>query len=169
MSIWVVLCLASKYSSGLSVGCVLIVDLAVIIAKTLPKHHSSRLPPDSYTVALHKSLMLFNERKSGHLKNNVLWRGDSGMQDGLSDSSTPHVNLVGGYHDAGDQIKFSFPEAFSMTMLSWSVIEYSPKYEAVGELNHVKELIRWGTDYILTTSNSSATSINFIYCQVGTT
>jgi hypothetical protein len=55
MSIWVVLCLASKYSSGLSVGCALIVDLAVIIAKTLPKHHSSRLPPDSYTIGTFKS------------------------------------------------------------------------------------------------------------------
>jgi mlo protein len=159
-----------KWIVSIAVGCALIVGLAVIIAKALPKHHSSRLPPDSYTVALHKALMFFNEQKSGHLtkENNVSWRGDSGMQDGLSDSSTPHGNLVGGYYDAGDQIKFSFPGAFSMTMLSWSVIEYSPKYEAVGELNHVKELIRWGTDYILKTFNSSATSINFIDCQVGT-
>jgi len=63
---------------------------------------------------------------AGHLtkENNVSWRGDSGMQDDLSDSSTPHVNLVGGYYDAGDHIKFSFPEAFSMTMLSWSVIDF---------------------------------------------
>lgn len=45
--------------------------------------------------------------RAGHLskENNVSWRGDSGMQDG-SNSSTPPVNLVGGYYDAGDHIKF---------------------------------------------------------------
>ena len=30
--------------------------------------------------------------------------------------------------------------SFTMTMLSWSVIKYSAKYEVVGELNHVKEV-----------------------------
>lgn len=154
-----------KWIVGLFLSCALLAGLIVLIAKLLPKHHPVRLPPDNYTVALHKALMFFNEQKSGHLTkaNNVSWRGDSGMQDGLSDN----VNLVGGYYDGGDQIKFAFPEAFAMTMLSWSVIEYSRKYEAIGELNHVKEIIRWGTDYILKTFNSSATSINVIYCQVG--
>nr|GMD42357.1 endoglucanase 25-like [Ipomoea batatas] len=69
-------------------------------------------------------------------------------------------DLVGGYYDAGDAIKFSFPQAFSLTMLSWSVIEYSSKYEAAGELNHVKDIIQWGTDYLLKTFNSSADTID---------
>lgn len=160
---------AFKWIVGICIGCVLFVGLAVLIAKLVPKHHPARLPPDNFTVALHKALMFFNEQKSGHLtkENNVPWRGDSGMQDILN-SSTPPVNLVGGYYDAGDHIKFSFPGAFTMTMLSWSVIEYSQKYEAIGELNHVKEIIRWGTDYILKTFNSSATKIDVIRCQVGT-
>ena len=56
--------------------------------------------------------------------------------------------------------------AFSMTMLSWSVIEYSAKYKAVGEYDHVRELIKWGTDYLLLTFNSSASTIDKIYAQV---
>ena len=35
-----------------------------------------------------------------------------------------HVDLVGGYYDAGDNVKFGFPMAFTTTMLSWSVIEF---------------------------------------------
>ena len=37
-----------------------------------------------------------------------------------------HFNkdLVGGYYDARDAIKFNFPQSFAITMLSWSVIEY---------------------------------------------
>jgi endoglucanase len=57
--------------------------------------------------------------------------------------------------------------AWSMTMLSWSVIEYRAKYEAIGELDHIKELIKWGTDYILKTFNSSADTIDRIVAQVG--
>ena len=71
------------------------------------------------------------------------WRGDSCLNDGkFPGSSYPH--LAGGYYDAGGSIKSNFPMSFSMTMLSWSVIEYSTKYQVAGELNHVKGLIKWG-------------------------
>ena len=53
-----------------------------------------------------------------------------------------------------------------MTMLSWSVIEYSAKYEAAGELNHVKEIIKWGSDYFLKTFNHTADTIDRIVAQV---
>lgn len=88
------------------------------------------------------------------------------MDDGKSDSGSVYKDLVGGYYDAGDAIKFNFPASFAMTMLSWSVIEYSAKYEASGELNHVKEIIKWGTDYLLKTFNSSADTIDRIAAQV---
>ncbi|KAJ1427091.1 Six-hairpin glycosidase superfamily [Sesbania bispinosa] len=89
--------------------------------------------------------------------NNVPWRGNSCLQDGV----------VGGYYDAGDAIKFNFPASFAMTMLSWSVIEYRAKYEVAGELSHVKDIIKWGTDYLLNTFNNSADRIEFIVAQVG--
>ncbi|RWW12547.1 hypothetical protein BHE74_00023847 [Ensete ventricosum] len=98
--------------------------------------------------------------------NNVSWRGNSGMKDGFSDPSYGR-SLVGGFYDAGDAIKFNFPASFAMTMLSWSVIEYSAKYEAAGELVHVKEIIKWGVDYLLKTFNSSADTIDRVAAQVG--
>ncbi|XP_042494837.1 endoglucanase 25-like [Macadamia integrifolia] len=139
-----------------------------LIVKTVPHHHKAHPPSDNYTLALHKALMFFNAQRSGPLTkhNNVSWRGNSCMKDGLSDP-TIHRNLVGGYYDAGDAIKFNFPQSFSLTMLSWSVIEYSAKFEAAGELNHVKEIIKWGTDYLLKTFNSSADTIDKITAQIG--
>lgn len=98
--------------------------------------------------------------------NNVSWRGNSCTHDGKSDSSSLFKDLSGGFYDAGDAIKFNFPASFSMTMLSWSVIEYSAKYEAAGELNHVKEIIKWGSDYFLKTFNHTADSIDRIVAQV---
>ena len=98
-------------------------------------------------------------------KNNVSWRGNSCMKD-VDEGEYPPRDVVGGYYDAGDTIKFSFPMSYAMTMLSWSVIEYSAKYEAAGELDHVKEIIKWGTDYFLKTFNSSADTVDRMVSQV---
>ncbi|KAD6795513.1 hypothetical protein E3N88_06409 [Mikania micrantha] len=146
-----------------------VAGFVALIVKFVPRHHEHPPQADNYTVALQKALMFFNAQKSGKLPrhNNVSWRGNSCMNDGKSDKSGAVLkDLVGGYYDAGDTIKFHFPKAFAMTMLSWSVIEYSAKYEAAGELNHVKEIIKWGTDYFLKTFNSTADTINQIVAQV---
>ncbi|XP_065875329.1 endoglucanase 7 [Euphorbia lathyris] len=146
----------------------LVIALPTIIVKSLPEHKSRPPPPDRYNVALHKALLFFNAQKSGKLpkSNGIPWRGDSGLNDGMNDTDVKG-GLIGGYYDAGDNIKFNFPMAYAMTMLSWSVIEYSHKYRAVGEYDHTRDLIKWGTDYLLRTFNSSATRIDKLYCQVG--
>ncbi|KAG6532627.1 endoglucanase 10-like [Zingiber officinale] len=156
------------WTVGSVLGVGLLIGLIVLIVKTVPHRHRPPPPPDEYTQALHKALMFFNAQRSGPLPkhNNVSWRGNSGMKDGLSDNTVKR-SLVGGYYDAGDAIKFNFPMSFAMTMLSWSVIEYSAKYEAAGELDHVKSIIKWGTDYLLKTFNSSADTIDRIVAQVG--
>lgn len=80
--------------------------------------------------------------------------------------TTAHKNLVGGYYDAGDAVKFNFPASFAMTMLSWSVIEYRAQYEAAGELDHVKNIVKWGIDYFLKCF-ASESPIDHIVAQVG--
>lgn len=57
------------------------------------------------------------------------------------------VDLVGGYYDAGDNVKFGFPMAFTTTMLSWSVIEFGGLMK--GELQNARQAIRWATNYLL--------------------
>ncbi|CAL9100014.1 unnamed protein product [Musa acuminata var. zebrina] len=156
------------WTVGAVVAAAALAGLITLIIKTVPHHHRPRPPPDNYTLALHKALMFFNAQRSGRIPkhNNVSWRGNSGMKDGFSDPSYGR-SLVGGFYDAGDAIKFNFPASFAMTMLSWSVIEYSAKYEAAGELVHVKEIIKWGVDYLLKTFNSSADTIDRVAAQVG--
>ncbi|KAL8109548.1 hypothetical protein AgCh_025604 [Apium graveolens] len=157
------------WTVGIILAAGFIAGFIALLVKTLPKHHHRPPPPDNYTLALRKALMFFNAQKSGKLPkhNNVSWRGNSALNDGKSDPSSISKNLVGGYYDAGDAIKFNYPQSFAMTMLSWSVIEYSAKYEAAGELNHIKDLIKWGTDYLLKTFNSTADTIDRLVMQVG--
>ncbi|MED6131189.1 hypothetical protein PIB30_007482 [Stylosanthes scabra] len=147
-----------------------IAGFATLIAKTVPRHHHMPVPPRNYTLALHKALLFFNAQRSGKLPkhNNVSWRGDSCVEDGKGPGVSAAIkDLVGGYYDGGDATKFHFPQSFAITMLSWSVIEYSAKYEAAGELSHVKDIIKWGTDYLLKTFNNTADSIDTLVSQVG--
>ncbi|KAL9272675.1 Endoglucanase 16-like protein [Drosera capensis] len=54
------------------------------------------------------------------------------------------VDLTGGYYDAGDNVKYGLPMAFTITTLAWGAIFY-----------------RWGTDYFLKCS----TKRNHLYVQ----
>lgn len=59
------------------------------------------------------------------------------------------IDLSGGYYDAGDNVKFGFPMAFTITMLSWSVIQYREQLVTAGQLDYALEAIKWGTDYFI--------------------
>lgn len=62
------------------------------------------------------------------------------------------VDLVGGYYDAGDNVKYGLPLAFTVTTLAWSAATYCSELQAAGELENVYAAIRWGTDYLLKAS-----------------
>ncbi|KAB2616287.1 endoglucanase 17 [Pyrus ussuriensis x Pyrus communis] len=134
-------------------------------ANPIPGRHRSpinrhpRSASHNYRDALTKSILFFEGQRSGKLPPNqrVSWRRDSGLSDGAA----AHVDLVGGYYDAGDNVKFGFPMAFTTTMLSWSVIEFGGLMK--GELQNARQAIRWATDYLLKATAHPGT----IYVQVG--
>lgn len=73
------------------------------------------------------------------------------------------MDLVGGYYDAGDNVKYGLPMAFTVTTLAWGAIFYESQLQAAGELQHVHDAIKWGTDYFLKCSSRP----NRLYVQVG--
>ncbi|CAI9772656.1 unnamed protein product [Fraxinus pennsylvanica] len=116
--------------------------------------------PD-YGEALTKSILFFEAQRSGYLPSNqrIQWRGHSGLSDGKING----VDLVGGYYDAGDNVKFGLPMAFTITMMSWSIIEYGKQMAASGELNNALDAIKWGTDYLI----KAHPEPNVLYGEVG--
>ncbi|GMN37932.1 hypothetical protein TIFTF001_007222 [Ficus carica] len=123
------------------------------------RSHHRRMAHHNYRDALAKSIIFFEGQRSGKLPPNqrMTWRRNSGLSDG----SAMNVDLVGGYYDAGDNVKFGFPMAFTATMLSWSVIEFGGLIKS--ELGNAREAIRWATDYLLKATAHPDT----IYVQVG--
>ncbi|KAK4761528.1 hypothetical protein SAY87_029412 [Trapa incisa] len=114
-----------------------------------------------YRQALTKSILFFEAQRSGYLPRNqrITWRANSGLNDGKASG----VDLVGGYYDAGDNVKFGLPMAFTVTMMSWSILEYGKQLAANGELGHAMEAVKWGTDYFI----KAHPSPNVLYGEVG--
>ncbi|NJL35834.1 MAG: hypothetical protein HC899_03065 [Leptolyngbyaceae cyanobacterium SM1_4_3] len=121
-------------------------------------------PALHYGKALQKSFLFYEAQRSGDLPSNrIEWRGDSGLTDGADVG----VDLTGGYHDAGDHVKFGLPMASSMTLLSWGVIEYRNAYQKSGQLDEALDAIRWGTDYILKAHIANEEGTQQFWGQVG--
>ncbi|KAK9081480.1 hypothetical protein Syun_030804 [Stephania yunnanensis] len=115
----------------------------------------------NYKDALTKSIVFLEAQRSGKLPphSRLSWRGDSGLDDGKIEN----VDLVGGYYDAGDNVKYGLPMAFTVTSLSWTALFYRSELQATRELENVHAAIRWGTDYFLKCTPKK----NHLYVQVG--
>ncbi|MEM6867991.1 MAG: glycoside hydrolase family 9 protein, partial [Cyanobacteria bacterium P01_C01_bin.121] len=119
----------------------------------------------NYGEALQKSLLFYEAQRSGPLPedNRIDWRNDSAVNDGADVG----VDLSGGYYDAGDHVKFGLPMAFSMTMLSWGVVEYRDAYQQSGQLDEALDAIKWGTDYLLKAHITDNQETQALWGQVG--
>ncbi|KAK7852510.1 endoglucanase 2 [Quercus suber] len=94
------------------------------------------------------------------VNNRIAWRGDSGLRDGGNEEN---LDLSRGMYDAGDLIKFGFPMAFTATVLSWAILEYGDHMNAVKQLEHAQDSLKWITDYLI----NAHPSANVLYVQVG--
>ncbi|KAJ9178682.1 hypothetical protein P3X46_010546 [Hevea brasiliensis] len=115
----------------------------------------------NYGQALDMTFLFFEAQRSGKLPANhrVKWRSDSALKDGFLQG----VDLVGGYYDAGDHVKFGLPMAFSVTMLAWGAIDFRKEITALDQMGNTLWAIRWGTDYFI----KAHTQPNVLWAQVG--
>ena len=115
----------------------------------------------NYGEALQKSILFYEAQQSGKLPatNRVSWRGDSALNDGKDVG----LDLTGGWYDAGDHVKFGLPMAASTTMLAWGGIEEKQAYTASGQMQYLKNNLRFVNDYFI----KAHPSPNVLYGQVG--
>jgi endoglucanase len=116
----------------------------------------------NYAEALQDSMLFYEIQRSGKLPadNRVSWRGDSDLTDGADVG----LDLTGGYHDAGDEVKFGLPAAYSMATLAWGGIVNAAGYTQSGQMTYLLRNLRWGDDYIM----KAHPSPHVFYAQVGT-
>ncbi|MDO5558879.1 MAG: glycoside hydrolase family 9 protein [Oscillospiraceae bacterium] len=78
------------------------------------------------------------------------------------------VDVAGGFHDAGDHVKFGMPEGYSGATLGWDYYEFRDEYDKTGQSEHAETLIRYFNDYFMkcTYLDDDGKAVAFCY-QVG--
>jgi len=131
---------------------------------------------NDYYEALSLSLYMFDANACGtDVNDNVLtWRGNCHTYDGKAaiseaenfDSSVKsivdpdgdgYVDVSGGYHDAGDHIKFNLTMGFGMSSLAMSEYLNPGVYEKAGARDHLNAILKRNAEYLMKTTflNSS--------------
>lgn len=98
-----------------------------------------------YGSALEAAIKFFDANRCGPdagNDNEFSWRGACHVND--KDGS---IDLTGGYHDAGDHVKFGMPQCWSAATLGWALYEFPTAFEQVKD--EYMEMLKWFTDYFL--------------------
>ena len=122
----------------------------------------------NYAEALAMSLYFFDSNACGTGITNgpLTWRGDchtydatasvgklSGSEKSVVDpDGDGKVDVSGGYHDAGDHIKFNVTIGFGMQSLALSDYMNPGVYEKAGCRGHLLYILRRGCDYLMKTT-----------------
>ncbi|KAL4241476.1 Endoglucanase [Abortiporus biennis] len=106
-------------------------------------------------------LYFYEAQRSGKLpsSNRVSWRNDSALNDGQDAG----LDLSGGYYDAGDYIKCTFPLAFTLMSVCWGGIDSGRGYDLANQTAYLDDMLRWGLDWLIKAHPSQ----NTLYVQVG--
>lgn len=101
----------------------------------------------NYGEALQKAILFYELQRSGDLPelSRCNWRGDSCLTDG----SDVGLDLTGGLYDAGDNVKFNLPMAYTSAVLAWTVYEKQEALEESGQYEYLMDTIRWVNDYLI--------------------
>jgi len=67
----------------------------------------------------------------------------------LDPKGTGEADLSGGFHDAGDFIKFGLTTGFTGSTLAWSMVEYPDAFRTAGLEAEATNLLRWTDDYFM--------------------
>ncbi len=180
-------------AGGLIAGALAAAPAGAATSATLPSTPGYNLP-----LALQESLYFYDAQKSGPARTDsdqpLSWRGDSEPSDScvplqpmanhvgvnlsasfisanksvLDPGNTGCLNLSGGFHDAGDHVKFGLPQSYAASVLGWGMYEFPQAYQSTGTWNHALDEMKWFSDYFLRSTflNSSGQVVAFAY-QVG--
>ena len=123
---------------------------------------------ENYGEALAMSLYFYDSNACGKgiTGGPLTWRGDChtyddsaavGSLDGaakqvVDPDGDGKVDVEGGYHDAGDHIKFNLTIGFSMSSLALSEYLNPGVYQKAGCRGHLEYVLRRGADYMMKTT-----------------
>ena len=121
---------------------------------------ASAASTDNYAKLLQYSMYFYDANMCGDQVENagqMTWRGNCHTNDAVK----------GGFHDAGDHVKFGLPAGYTASTLGWGYYEFKDSYDALGQTSHLRTITDYFAQYFKDcTTLSNGTVTNFVY-QVG--
>lgn len=145
--------------------CILFLIVAVICTNVIvpiTNVSAATISSSDYAVAFKDSIWFYDANKCGKevAQDNVFsWRSACHTTDG---SDVGH-DMTGGYHDAGDHIKFGITNGYAASILAWSLFEFKDAYDGTGNTDKIISTLKYFTDYMM----KSRVSANKYYYHVG--
>lgn len=156
--------IVKKIVSGISC-----LALALTSFVTVPVQKSNADGDMNFAEALNLSLYFFDANQCGlDVDDNALtWRGNCHTYDekasidsanGLGSeekaflkkaTGSDYVDVSGGYHDAGDHLKFSMTMGYACTSLAWSYYENPQSFTETGSKEHLFDILKEMCDYFM--------------------
>ena len=75
------------------------------------------------------------------------WRGNCHTYDSHVTYNGKTVDVSGGYHDAGDHVKFGLPQGYTATVLALGYYEFADAYDELGQTAHFNTIMDYFCDY----------------------
>lgn len=113
-----------------------------------------------YANLLGNALWFYDAQRSGALPadNRVSWRNSSCENDG----SLNGTDLSGGWYDAGDYVKATYPLCWTMTSIAWSALSFGSAYGRSSQDAYLDSTLRWGLDWLSKTHSDNNTLWVFV-------
>ncbi|KAG2146672.1 glycoside hydrolase family 9 protein [Suillus clintonianus] len=108
---------------------------------------SGGIPNSQWSSMLGNLLYFYEAQRSGKLPstNRVKWRNDSALTDGQD----VKLDLTGGYYDAGDFIKCTFPLSFTVMSICWGATDFGKGYDLANQTPYLDDMLRWSLDWLM--------------------
>jgi len=152
--------------------CIVLALVVVIVLNIMLIPSISGASDANYAEALQKSLYFYDAERCGPgvTGGRLEWRGDCHVEDTKIDLATQTnlsssfisanksvldpdgdgcIDLSGGYHDAGDHVKFGLPQSYTASTLAWSYYEFKDAFVDIGEDEHMMDILKGFSDYLL--------------------
>lgn len=153
-----------------AVTCATVAVTALVAPMAVTVEKADAAVSINYAKALQYSLYLYDANMCGPQvgeKSQLDWRDDCHTYD--SSVSTPYgtMDLSGGFHDAGDHVKFGLPGAYSATMLGWGYYEFKDAFTQTGQAAHLQTITDYFCDYFKRCTVMSGSTVQAFCYQVG--
>ncbi|MBP3759873.1 MAG: glycoside hydrolase family 9 protein [Ruminococcus sp.] len=150
----------NKVKSAILSGMIAVGSVAGSFAAVAPSLNASAVSNDNYAKLLQYSLYFYDANMCGKNvgeRSALTWRDDCHTSD----------EVDGGFHDAGDHVKFGLPAGYAASVLGLSYQQFGDAFDSTGQTAHLKMITDHFAEFFKNSTTLSGGSVtNFVY-QVG--